>query len=471
MKIYTIGIKIGEYKEIPINSSLEELGEHNTFIMLINKNADDRLSAYYSMAKDIILANNRLIAIGVVGTMMAKQIYMLMSSYKKYDIYEINSEDELTKDLIDVIIDRNPTKDEVENFIGCEITAYAEITEIVNKIVEAIRSDNEARLKEIINNNIDSIYTFNVIIDYMKKIIEDVNDGTSSEEINRYIDKINEYKESLTNTNKQLAEKNDECNKLAEELQEVNKSLMEIKSEALEAKQRASKLEEQINNQGPIIRTYSEVKSSTIKCRVKSILYFKEISPIRYINSFVISLVEGLKLVGKLKVKLVIYDNKSFYTQVYKPLNVVSSVEYMSNRDLVVNKTDKIVVVDANQGLIEDIAKADYDVVVIYDRLKQPTDIITGNNVYKYWVANSMMELDLLEKILNINYNNVITRPGVRRESIGLGEIDKYNSLGPSAKVSKYTSLINDGADNRKIFNIIIDRINIGQYMARGLEA
>ena len=197
-----------------------------------------------------------------------------------------------------------------------------------------------------------------------------------------------------------------------------------------------------------------------MKCKAKSIIYFKEITYVRYINSFVTKLFEVISKIYKLRVKLVIYDNRNGFVQIYKPLTVVGSAEYVASRDLIVNKTDKIVVVEANPAIIEDIIRADYDVVIVYDRMRQPNDVVVGNNVYKYWIINSATEYNTLSQTYKIDKHHVIARPGIFPESIPLLEISGYSEMTESARISSYIRLEHP-VMKKSLLELIFERTNV----------
>ena len=90
----------------------------------------------------------------------------------------------------------------------------------------------------------------------------------------------------------------------------------------------------------------------------------------------------------------------------------------MADRNRVSNTLDKMVVVDQQPGIMEDVLRSDCDVLIIYDRLKRKNDILTGNTVYKYWVVNSSSEIAALNSISNVEYGHILTRPSVLQDCL-----------------------------------------------------
>ena len=206
-----------------------------------------------------------------------------------------------------------------------------------------------------------------------------------------------------------------------------------------------------------------------IKCKTKIIIYFKEVGTIPYINTLISSLYEFL-ILKKLKAKLLIYDNQIGFSGVYKPLNLVGSEEYLSKRDNYISRVNKFVVVEPNQAIIDDIIKSnnpEFDVVLLYDRMKQLNDIVSGNNIYKFWVVNSKRDLEAISSF-KVNYANIITREEENLDGkyLSLGKIEGYEEMSSSAKLKKYMGLSckHNGKDV-KLVQTIFSRSNISKII------
>jgi len=149
----------------------------------------------------------------------------------------------------------------------------------------------------------------------------------------------------------------------------------------------------------------------------------------------------------KLRAKLVIYDTRGLCS-IYKPLPILSGREYVENRDMLVNKTQKFVLTEPNQSAIEDILTSEqsFNVVIVYDRMREDTDIVSGNNVTKFYVIGSSKDYLELKDRLRINDpSSIITRTGSRipGDVIDIPTIDKFSGgITDSARTSKYMKLI-----------------------------
>ena len=96
--------------------------------------------------------------------------------------------------------------------------------------------------------------------------------------------------------------------------------------------------------------------------------------------------------------------------------------------------------------------------VVIYDRMRGYNDIVSGNNVTKFYVINSTSDFDRIRSKVKIDdTSNVITHLGSSLVKYGdrknikmnnglptfldIPKIDGYSGLSDSAKINKYLKL------------------------------
>lgn len=424
-------------------------------VMLLDDKSNGRLYDYYSKTRELLVNNNKIILILDGATSrIRKQIGMLLVSYRNYNIYTIDDISSIDSSYISALNEREPSEEEVITFVGADLTAYAQINELMLKMVQSIEESDVEGLRSLIESNRESIEGFVDIIDYMKRVVDTVNSGDTDNKIKELRNKISELEKREIESNKKLRDAEGK-------LEEAKEDASTIRREAFQAKKRVGELEEQLNSREPVIRAYSELQTQMIRCKAKIVIYFKEISPISYMPSMITKMIEVMQKVDKLRVKLMIYDNKNSFLAAYKPLPVVGSGEYVSNRDIVVNKYDKMVVVEANQALIEDVLQSDWDVVIVYDRLKQSKDIVSGNNVYKYWVLNSITEFKALSQSFKIDKTRIITRPGVLPESITIKELPDYKTKTQSAKLAEYINMQNMGENRGRVFDIIFRETNV----------
>ena len=450
--------------------------EITSITIVLDSDTNGQLYNYYNIVKDILISPNKLyIIIAGQDVKIARAICTLMATFKNYNIYTLENPEILDKLYLDQLLEREPTYEEVQTFIGSDITAYSDINTVVLGITSIVNSGELDGLKTFIGNHINTIESFPEIIDYMKKIVDTTNTGELFNEIDRLKSENSTLKNSDEQSKEQIKGLNDIKAQLTEDLEHTKKELGKTKI-------KADELAEQLTGkETSVIRTYPELNTSIMKCKVMNILYFKEVSYVQYANSMINALVEALKA-KKIKFKLLIYDNKSNLSNIYRPAPIVGSTEYLANKSVFLKSTERLVVVEPNPMIIEDVLTFDspaFDLVIVYDRLKQSSDIVTGNNVYKYFVINSYKDYIESRNLLQISDASIIithtggtlhtgvqyidanpTRVQVPKERMDIPFIENYDRITNTARVAKYMKL-NSGLTNKPIINSIFERMRI----------
>lgn len=450
---YCVNIDIDGFsrKEITDPALYETEGDEDNIIVFLDASTNGKLNSTYNAVRNMIITLNRPIIV-MLGSesKIRKQVCMLMASYRHNDMYEVSDRETVTKEYALELIEREPTQEETEMFVGADITGYAEIGTLLSGMSDKMDADDKDGLIALAYEYRGVFNEYMSVIDYMKRIVDNSTTGIER--------KIREVKEQLNASLEQLEDCKNKLRVSMEESDNYRNEAEGLRKEMENARKRCAELENQINASGPVIRTYTTLNTATIRCKPSALLYFKEISYVNYINSFIHFYFEYLVGLMKLKVKLLIYDNSGPYTACYKPLNVVGSTEFLNNKDAIVNKYPKLVIVETNQAILEDILNADYDVVIIYDRLKQRDNIIMGNSVAQFYVINSMKDISSVKEVLGeIDKSRIITREGVMAEAIGIGEIDGYkeNLTSDKARMAAHVKYMNKGNNKMQLFKII----------------
>jgi len=421
--------------------------------MVLDAETNNKLNEFYTKAKDIILSGKRLITIGVPSeSNICKSIYKLMASYRAYDIYEVESSTDVDEQYKKMVKDRKPTVNEVQAFIGGDLTAFSEASTIVMAIEELVKIGDIEGLAMFIKQNEATIVGFTNLLDDIKVYIDKHNSG-------EYVKEIDKLK----------ADFNAELEKIKALEVEKDKFRLEVRT----TKEERDKIKVQLESlrsvgagAGQAIVNYPEVKTSLIKCKVNYIIYIKEVSKISFVNSLIEFLIKSMYVKKEARrVKLLIFDSRNNLSMIYRPLNVVSSDEYFSKRDQLVGKTDKLVITDPNTAIINDIltfSEDPYDVVVIYDKLMRTNKLVSGNNVFQFFVINSLKDYLETQTVLSINDKSfIITRQGsgIGGESLDIPEINNFRNESDAAKQSKYLKMTN--STGKPIIKTILEKSKI----------
>lgn len=461
MAKYIINHKVNGFKTVDILDTVLTDSDDNDIVLVLDETTNDKLSDYYERVTDILLTKNRLYVIVVAkDSKIRKTICTLVANFRNYNLYKVDSKNTITEDYISTIMERIPTMDEVQSFMGGDISGYADINIILLGIDDLVSRGDMEGLKRFTEEHLSSIENLTSVIEYMKKIV----DTTNSKELNN---RIEELKAKVRSIDDQLDSSEDENKRLKDENLRLSESSKAMNSELSKLMAKNKELEQQVTSSAPVIQSYSEIKTSLIRCKASNILYFKEISYVPYTNTLITMIVGILKLMNK-RVKLMIYDSRVGLSGIYKPLSVIGGSEFVANKSNFVSHVDSFVVVEPNPTILTSILESNnpaFDVVIVYDRMRQLTNIVDGNNVTKFFVINSNKDFREVQNPLKItDKSNIITRPNtsIGAETLNIPEIADYkvSATTDSAKLSKYKRLQAAG-NNKQIVQTILDKARI----------
>ena len=403
-----------------------------------------------------------------------KVLASLMLMHNAYDIYQIAKSDVLTAQYLKDVEERTPDYTEVQSFIGGDVTSSTDMNEIVFAITSLVNEGNIEGLKSFVESRIESIENMSVAINTLKK----TNDLFNSNELLDVIDRLRTKNDKII---RDLENKEAKIDEIKREKEQEFVRAEDLKRENEKLKSTNENLK--ATGGGAIIKSYSPLNTQLMTCKTKLIIYFKEISYVNYTNSLINQLMTWLEN-KKLKVKLLIYDSNSEIYQQYHPLPIVRGSDYLNMKGTLISKSKQFVVAEPNQVILEDILKAEncFEVVIVYDKMRGLQDIVTGNNVTKFFVINSSKEYDNLKNQLKINdVSYIITNPtssigvdktngkivntGAPKKYLDIPTIDSYNYQTPSGKTSRYFKLAT--SSKLPLIDTILDKSKVNTLIKK----
>ena len=409
--------------------------------VIVDKSADDKLALYYRKFRKILSNRNRIYLIGVKDDNTSlKVLSSLMLCYNDYDVYEVNSKDRITASYIKNIEERNPDITEVETYINGEISCYTELSELVFGIENLAKEKNIDALSEFVENHVGSVENIVGTVNKLKKRADLFN----SDEMFGIIKKSREAVDKLNTT---IEEKDKKLEEIKYERDKFKVDADTLRRENGKLKTTNEQLEQVGANGGAIIKSYKTLNTQLIRCKTKQIIYFKELSYVPYVNSTIDAMMKLADMKG-LKCKLIVYDDAAATCGKYTPLMIVNGSNYENNRTALINKIKSFVVTEATMNVLNEVVTSEqcFDLVIVYDRMKQTDDIISGNNVTKIFVINSSKDYNANKSLFKINHLESIIAPtassiGVERDNeqrkfLDIPKIDNYINSTDVAKTS-----------------------------------
>lgn len=409
------------------------------YVVLNESTADAScLKTYYNSIKAMLKNNVKVFIVMVAETSKIRgSICNLMQLFGNYNVYQVPDENFISSAYLDTLPERTVTYDEMAQYLQNDIVAYDDMDTVLQGVQECINRNDAEGLKTLIEGHLPTIEAAPTVFSQMKNSIDQANSGVLQ-------DKIANIKAQLEEANELNEKKQTEIKQRESTIDDLNSSLKDARRQLTQTKADMEELKLQVQNAGPAIRSYQTVKTQLLKCKTEHVIYIKEISRIPYINSFVLMLQEMIKQF-RYTSKLLIYDNTSQAQVTYGNMQQVDSAAFESNKAVLLNKTPKFVVTEPAPQILKDILQSinpQFDVLIIYDRMKQATDLVEGNNVYKFWVVNSFNDYNTTKNLFKIDRTNtIITRPASRiaPDVIDIPRIKAYEAeTQDNGKFAKY---------------------------------
>lgn len=452
MTKYLVNENIHGYEKITCEDLDKTNNSGNLFVIIIDKSCDGDVNKYYKLINSALRNNNRVILISINDeNKIFKTLASLMTTFYSYDIYQVEEKESISAPYLLKLEERHPDITEVQTYISGDVTSYSDITTILFGIESLVDEGNIDALKSFIEEHITSIENLTTAINNMKKTCDIFNS-------NELIDAVNDLKEREHKLNKTIEEKDKTLEEIKYDRDSNKVEVENLKRENEKLKNKNNDLKAQNESGSAVIKSYKEINTQLIQCKTKLILYFKEISYVRYMNSLV-NVIMNILETRKLKSKLLIYDSHSEMYASYKPLQVITGADYVSAKGNLISKTQRFIVAEPNPTILQDILTSEqcFDVVIVYDRMHSLTDIVAGNNVTKLFVMNSSKEYKELQGALKItDTSHIITQstnslnkanikdnePSQKRQFLDIPMIENYNANTDSGKISKYMKLV-----------------------------
>lgn len=409
------------------------------YVVLNESTADAScLKTYYNSIKAMLKNNVKVFIVMVAETSKIRgSICNLMQLFGNYNVYQVPDENFISSAYLDTLPERTVTYDEMAQYLQNDIVAYDDMDTVLQGVQECINRNDAEGLKTLIEGHLPTIEAAPTVFSQMKNSIDQANSGVLQ-------DKIANIKAQLEEANELNEKKQTEIRQRESTIDDLNSSLKDARRQLTQTKADMEELKLQVQNAGPAIRSYQTVKTQLLKCKTEHIIYIKEISRIPYINSFVLMLQEMIKQF-RYTSKLLIYDNTSQAQVTYGNMQQVDSAAFESNKAVLLNKTPKFVVTEPAPQILKDILQSinpQFDVLIIYDRMKQATDLVEGNNVYKFWVVNSFNDYNTTKNLFKVDRTDtIITRPASRiaPDVIDIPRIKAYEAeTQDNGKFAKY---------------------------------
>lgn len=364
------------------------IAKQQEIIFICNKNAKDFPSTVYVFLRDC-LRNGKRVFLIVVGNCEHQLFSNLMVLFGAYDIYNIRDESMLNERFIRSIVGRKCGIEDVSQFVGCEAIAYGNLDEVLLKMAE--RADE----LDITDAEADALYGGAEVVNYLKAVDAEFNYKEKDRVITELKSAMERLNEKKTQLDSDLALAQDSINNLTSRLEVARARVDELES--------APQVQPTAVIRGAMV-VQPPCLTDSLLTDTRHVLYFKELSQIPYINTFIKYLTDYIrtrKIAGKKVVcKLAIFDFNGTQ-KLYHPIPLLTGDEYMARRMEMAGSRMELAISTPQMAVLSDILTGKYggadttpDVLIVYDRTHQLNDIVHGKLVTKFFVCHSRSALE-----------------------------------------------------------------------------
>jgi hypothetical protein len=467
---YIIGTSISGYARIKIDDVrqiLSKAEDGSTFyefvIVLADKeDVEQRFATYYSSVSDMLVDGHKVVLIGVGNGADYRKIGMLMALYEEYNIYRIETVSALSAEYLRSIEARKPDHVEVSLGDGGWQAGFGLVNRILIGLSSLAKENNVEGMLRFVGEHVNEIDSIAYNLDMLRETVRSFNKDKIEVEMNDLRNKLSNREKVIETNRRERESTKTEMDRLVDELTATKRELEVLQGE-VEDEKRASTVGDSI------LREYNTLRMAGLKNRVKVIIYFKEVGHVRYINTFITQFVQTLRN-KKLKVKALIYDNRSSIKNYYDGIRSISGADFQIDKRTILAKAETYHVSEPNPAIIKETIQfmGGAEVLIIYDRMYNAKDIISGKEVNKYYVLNSKKEYDKEGKEYGIDsVNKIITSPGnsLTGRYMDVSTIEGYHDLSESAKISRYMKMAGSRTGN-SIMNQLIEETGILDMLA-----
>lgn len=370
----------------------------------------------YYLRKDVIKdleEGHRVVIISTEADVLS--FYgLLLERYGQFNLYKVESFDEVDDEFEEVVKDQDQTRDEAILYVG------KPLSESVIEVIDNLKLEGAQKR----------------IMTMCKELLRGEGDNTKQSAV---IDLLN------TKLKREIAEK-----------ESLKNELDMYKSENKKLGESTSYLKSTFNLDSFISDT--------------QVMYIKEFSNVPYLHSCIRAYNDYKNTIEQKRCKIIIFDNRLFNIK-YKTIKKIQDQDqYISDKSKYLLVGEPIVAYQVFPVLLSDLYKANYDLLIIVDRIVNNYDIVKGKNVHKFYGTNNKEVLEYLDTKLEQDFTYIISDDLKHDEnSIKISYLDQDMSSNDTI-MYWYSKLGNNGKDNRLIFEIFNDKNKPNEKIKRGIR-
>lgn len=381
-----------------------------------------------------------------------KLVFMSMVSNRDFSIIEVDDLNDVDVEYTESVLDYQVDISELKIILGNELGCFAEqlVKDANNPVNRLVSSLISTTIKMSCSNSEET----NAINEDLKEKVRGMEASLTDLRLkaNEQSGKADNYKRCVDEQALVIKKQNSEMEELRDRLKLTTEKLNSFSSSFGNSAGGTSYIEMDVDK----LKTRITMQHARID--IEHVIYFKELTPCGYINSFIVNFVQYLKISKKKNVICLIYDDAEFNKHKYGKLKRINGSNYTAGQSL---KGERLVVVtDAAPQILEE-ALITHSIVIVYDRMGATPDVVVGRNVHKFAVVNSQKEMLEVKRETQLKSEQFLTSFGTDKDTLSVRQIREYKQMSQGGRLMSYANMVCTKNNSTTIFEQLLFTANM----------
>lgn len=379
-------------------------------------------------------------------------IFMGMVCNNDFSIVEVDDLNDVDQEYAESVLEYQVEVDELKIILGEELGAFAE--QLINNPYNPINSLVSSLIRTTIKSASDSAASAEATNDTLEAKIRDLEASLTDTRLKAAdaAGKAENYKKCVDEQAIVIKRQNTELDDLKDKLKLTSDKLSGFSSTF--AGQTGALTYVEMN----VDRLRTKMSTQQARIDIEHVIYFKELTPCSYINSFIANFVQYIKISKKKNIICLIYDDAEFNKHKYGKLKRINGSNFVTNQSL--KGESMVVVTDAAPQILEE-ALITHSIVIVYDRIGALQDIVVGRNVHKFAVVNSQKEMLEVKRETQLRSEQFITTFGTDKDTLSVRQIREYKQMSQGGRLMSYANMVCTKNNSTTVFEQLLFTANM----------
>lgn len=379
-------------------------------------------------------------------------VFMGMVSNNDFSIIEVDDLNDVDMEYAESVLEYEVDIEELKIILGPELGGFAQqllddADNPVNKLVSSLIATTVKAACTVSNETDTANEELEAKVRGLEASLTELRMKTADS-----VGKAENYKKCVDEQAIVIKKQNSELDELRDKLKLTNEKLSSFSSSFGGQISGVSYIEMNVD------KLKTRLTTQHARIDVDHVIYFKELTPCNYINSFIANFVQYIKINKKRNVICLIYDDAEFNKHKYGKLKRLNGSTFTANQSL--KGESMVVVTDAAPQILEE-ALITHSIVIVYDRMGAMPDIVIGRNVHKFAVVNSQKEMLEVKRETQLKSEQFLTSFGTNKDTLSVRQIREYKQMSQGGRLMSYANMVCTKNNSTTVFEQLLFTANM----------